>query len=128
MNKSVVDSEIALAFEAIKNTGIAEGQEKNKVNKAFRGQISSFGAAVTTGSLLAAVTFFSKQGEASVDRSKLLATIFEVLTGDNKLDKNKYSCLFDYVKANQNNPQCKENILNASIAVKLAMNLFELTK
>ena len=123
MNKNKIDSLIPKAYEAIQKTGIARD---DKINSAYRGQISRFGAAVSMGSLLSAIAFFKDQGGASVDRTKLIAAIAEVL-GENIPEGDD---LYTYVLKNQKDKnkemKCREEILEAAIALKLAMNLFEL--
>ena len=94
------------------------------MNSSFRGQISSFGAAVVLGSLKSAVAFFAYDGGASVPRSKLLLAIYQVITGtktDNPGVVFEYICKYD-------NRQTKEKFINASIAIKLALNFFDLDK
>lgn len=118
MNKSVVNREITLAYDALKNVGVAKD---GKISRAFRGQISSFGAAITMGSLLPAIAFFSEQGGASVERQKLMDAILDILKADG-LAAEGCKTLFDHAK--QQNGDCQENIINASIALKLAMNLY----
>lgn len=121
MNKNKIDSLIPKAFEAIQETGIAK---EGKINSAYRGQISRFGAAVSMGSLLSAIAFFKDQGGASVDRTKLINAMAQVLG-----EKDLYT----YVLAQMGNSKnknaemkCREEILEAAIALKLAMNLFVL--
>lgn len=108
MNKHRVNDLIPKAYELCKEHGI---------NMAFRGQISAFGSAIATGSLLAAVAFFSDQGSASIDRSELMVVI-------NKMLKCPEKTLFDTVKASNDTTALKEEILDCAIAVKLALNLF----
>ena len=125
-----VNDWIVYGKEALTEIGIAE---KGKIVKTFRGQISSFGAAISMGNLKSAVAFFSQQAGASVEREKLIGAIWYVLqrsTGKTKgeidvssIDTNK---IFDYVCANDS-VQLKNAFLDASVAIKLAMNLFELT-
>ena len=108
--------------------------EKGKIVKTFRGQISSFGAAVSMGNLKSAVAFFSEQAGASVPREKLLRAICYVLqrnAGVKEEDINakaiKTNEIFDYICEHES-VQLKNKFLDASIALKLAMNLFELIK
>lgn len=112
----------------------AEIAENGKIIKTYRGQISSFGAAVSMGNLKSAVAFFSEQASASVPREKLLRAICYVLQRDQGKNANsmntkdiKTNDIFDYVCAHES-VQLKNKFLDASIALKLAMNLFELTK
>lgn len=122
MNKNTINQEIELAYEALSDSGIAVN---GKIDKAFRGQISSFGAAVTMGSLLSAIAFFSDKGSASVDRTCLMDAILRILKKENKAPDNCRN-LFSY--ARQGGDNCREDIINAAIALKLAMNLYQLDK
>lgn len=119
MNKNKVDELIPKAYDALKDAGIVE---KGSINKAFRGQIATFGAAVTNGSLLSAIAFFSNDGSSEVTRSNLLKAI-QIL-----IPESTEKGLFDYVKSKgkAGERSAREDILNAAIAIKLAMNLYEL--
>ena len=125
MNKADIDKLLPAAYEAIRESGISEN---GTVDKSYRGQISSFGAAVSMGSLLSAVAFFSDKGSADIARDKLTAAILLVLKKDGTVDSS-YGRLYDWanmeVKAGKETV-CKERILNAAIAIKLAMNLYRL--
>lgn len=121
MNKKQVNDWILPAKQAIIDCGIAEN---GKVNSAFRGQISSFGAAVVMGSLKSAVAFFADDGKAKVPRSKLILAIYQVIT-ETKAENPEV--VFQYICDSRNdNRQTKEKFINASIAIKLALNFFEL--
>ena len=120
MNKAVINREVVYAYDALKNAGIAED---NKIAKTWRGQISTFGAAVTMGSLIPAVAFFSSQGGADVKRQQLMDAILRILKQE-KEDAANCATLFDYVKTQGD--KCREDVLNAAIALKLAMNLYQL--
>jgi len=124
MNKKRVDKLLPLAAEALKHANIAVN---GKVDAAFRGQISSFGSAVKNGSVLSAVAFFSQQGKSKVHREYLLKAIDELmshevpeLVGDNLFKKVQF--VQDAVKKTI----LKEQILDCVIALKLAMNLYDL--
>ena len=126
-----VNDWIVYGKEALIALGIAEN---GKIVKTFRGQISSFGAAVSMGNLKSAVAFFSEQAGASVPRENLLRAICYVLQRDQGAEaeaihpKNiKTDKIFDYICAHES-VQLKNKFLDASVALKLAMNLFELIK
>lgn len=150
MNKSVVERQIPLAYKALEESGIVRGKDGYKlVSKGYRGQISAFGASVTMGSLVPAIAFFSKErdgktSEEDVDRTKLMKAVFLLLRHDaanygNTEQKNRVtnaSNLMQYVcssigtgemdqeqrrKALNN---CKEEIENAAIALKLAIGMY----
>ena len=76
MNKHEIDRLLPAAYDVIENGGFIEN---GKIDPAFRGQIASYGSAIANGSLLAATAFFSKQGNASVDRSLLMKAINQLL-------------------------------------------------
>lgn len=132
---------IPAARDAVIKAGISS---HGKVKKAFRGQISSFGAAITMGSLLPAVAFFSDQGSAEVDRSKLMEAIMRVLqnedgplgTAAKKYESNQLLefCTKVCNPAPAGNgetdkfsaSQLREAVIDAAIAIKLALNYFKL--
>lgn len=131
MNKAKIDKLIPLAYEAISETGIAQNGE---VKKGYRSQIAGFGAAVTMGSLLSAIAFFAAQAEqdesdredSKVDRTKLMNAVALILRQD--ADTRR---LYRWAEARIHvgeEQQCKEEITDAAIALKLALNLYRLTK
>jgi len=119
IDKKRVDALIPEAYKALADVEIAEN---GKLDKGYRGQIAAFGAAISMGSVLSAVSFFSKKANASdqkredegYDRSKLMRAI-EILL---KVEKDK---LFQHAQK----PEAKDEILHAAIALKLAMNLYD---
>lgn len=125
MNKKLVDQLLPAAVDTLSTCGIAKG---GKIDKNFRGQISSFGAAVSYGSLLAAAAFFNQQAGAKNDRSLLMEAI-------NKLLKDKVGgytvgkTLFDTIRSTPADRQrkLKEDVLSCAVALKLGMNLYTLT-
>ena len=125
MDQKAIDSLVEPAYKILNDVGIAKG---GKVSKSYRAQISTFGSAIINGTLLSAVSFFSTQEGASVDRSKLMEAIKLIINNDNKDDKET---LFEYVKKNTpdvgENRQLKAKIMYAAIALKLAMNLYQLS-
>ena len=121
MNKRRVDDWIAPAMLALAETGIAEA---GKVDSKFRGQISSFGAAVVMGSLKAAAAFFAKQGSAAVPRERLLSAMYFVISGGENQEPAK---VFSYICENDT-VETREKFIDAAIALKLAMNLYDMGK
>ena len=95
------------------------------IEKGFRSQISSFGAAVTMGSFRAAVAFFSDNGESDVDRSKLIQIMYYIVTGGiQKEPQDIAKKILSLTKTEE--AQMKEDFINASVAIKLALNAFRL--
>ena len=126
MNKAEVNEMLPKAYELLKKHNIVKN---NKINKSWYGQISVFGSAISTGSLLSAIAFFSDSGSCSVDRQNLLPVIFDLIKDDFIIDNNPPKKLFDLARINmgENELMVKESIINATIATKLAMKLYELT-
>lgn len=127
MNKTAIDRNLSYAYQGIIDAKISKD---GKVNKSYRGQISTLGAAITMGSVKSAVCFFSEKANnnSDVDRSKLLDAIYYVLRNseDTKEKYKNVENLKSYVlNADSDKEVLKEDIVNAAIAIKLAMNLFE---
>lgn len=129
MNKKRVDKNIGNAYEILQSKEIGIAVD-GKIAKGYRGQISTFGAAISSGSLLAAIAFFSDKGKAQVNREKLMKAIMELVKRNH--DNVKEDKLFHYVKNRTKSEgesiYLKEEILDYAIAIKLAMNLYTLTE
>ena len=120
------DSMIIRAIEILKTVGIVKTDKNSKeyIEKTFRGQISSFGAAVEMGSLLSAVAFFSDKGGSSTDRPKLMKAIYMLLKeSDDDCDEKT---LLRYVADHSGDRFLKRKVIDAAVAVKLAMNAYDL--
>ena len=127
MNKKRVNSYIPLAQDAIRKVGIAD--KEDKVDGNYRSHISSFGAAIILGSLKAAVAFFSTKGSSDVERPDLLRAMYYIITnGEILLDANRVDKVLKYVCNVENEIALKESFINAAVALKLALNSFDLGK
>ena len=118
MNKAVIEELLPKAYDIIRNNSVI--CENGKVDKAYRSQISSFGAAVSGGSLLSAIAFFSVKGQSPVERPELMECIRKLIPEAESSDS-----LFGYVATQEASAVCKEQVLNAAISLKLAFNLFD---
>lgn len=126
MNKARIDRDLRAAYQALNNCGIVEDKNGRKeIDFSFRGQIASFGASVSMGSLLSAIAFFSAQNSAEVARDKLMNAILFILKADGRAAEDCQS-LYAYAaeRTDGKEKDCREDILNAAIALKLAMNLY----
>lgn len=121
------DEMIIKAIPILEKVGIVKIDKKKNnqeyIEKSFRSQISSFGAAVEMGSLLSAVAFFSNKGGSDTDRPKLMQAIYMLIT--NTKENCDEKALLMYVKDN-NTAETKRNVIDAAVALKLAMNAYEL--
>ncbi len=125
MNKNRVDHMIPKAYRALTDCGIAQMTPSGvcQIPKVFRSYISNFGAAITMGSLCSAVAFFSRNTEKTKeDRNLLMDAIYLLITGNAPNPENN---LLTLVCAEQEQAPLKEQIIDAAIALKLAMNLCE---
>ena len=129
MDKNRINKLLPIAVEVIKK------ELSEPIPNEFRGYIASFGAAVTMGSLPAAVAYYSAASKnAKEDRTKLPVMILEVLKGENVAIKGEnvaitVDTLFDYVTSFKNDNESfaiKEDVLHAAIAIKLGLNWFEI--
>ncbi len=123
MDKKLVDRLLPTAVQVLQDVGVAKN---GRIPKTFRGQISSFGAAVSAGSLLAAAAFFNEQGGAKSERNLLMEAINTMMKQE-KLVKRTGDTLFDTIHANQSDRSVKDKVLSCAVALKLAMNLYDLS-
>ena len=130
MQNNRLEKLLPIAYEALKGNETIT-KEGNKIEKAFRGQISSFGAAILTGGLKSAVAFYSVQGNAKTARQALLEVILQILNKGKLLQEGDENDAYtvDNMKRlvfHSKDPELQEKILDASVAIKLAMNFFTL--
>ena len=128
MNRQV-EQMIPDAVAAVTNN-LAYNDGKS-VKSAYNGYVASYGAAITQSGLLAATAMFSdenKKSRTEGDKTCLMDAILEVLRNAGKIPPDE-TRLFDYVLAHQSKKDLlKQQILKASIAIKLAMRTFKLEK
>lgn len=137
MNKKRVEVLMKPAMDALndpecgiqiknKETGKGTGQ----IPDGFRGQISSFGAAVTMGSFKAAAAFFAKdvdRSQADVNRGELLRVMYRISSVGDGTWKDARAIAEEIFELDSSaEKQWKEEFINASIALKLALNAFRL--
>ncbi len=126
MNKKMVDEYLPSAYDALSREGVAQD---GKIKNSYRAHISSFGVMIAMGSVLSAAALFCEgrdNSSASMERVRLAKCIYRIINGKDCKEKDSF---FEYVKAEvkQDREQVvKEQIINAAIALKLAMNLYQL--
>jgi len=124
MNKRNVNKYITYAYDALNESTLVEN---NEISKSCQSQLSAFGAAVTMGSLLPAIAFFSKKAGSQVDREELMVVIYKTLViGKNKSNDQKEYTVSNFFDDVRENEYTKNDIIEAAVAVKLAMNLFKM--
>jgi len=130
MNK--INNLIAPAIAFIDSTKSQKGKddsffkENGKVAKEYKGYISSFGAAVLQSGLKVGVALFSDSSSGG-EQSKLpiMNGIRGLVLSDE--EKNKYKTLMEFVIAHHHNG-IRNKVLDATIALKLALRTFEFDK
>jgi CRISPR-associated protein Cmr5 len=122
---------IPAAIKAVNDKMSIDG----KVNSAYKGYISSLGAGIIQSGLLPTLAMF--KGNEDSDKKKantgcLLEAIYEVIKSKASSQIISGDGLFDYAlraSQQQNNRQAViDEILNASIAIKLALRTFKMVE
>ena len=131
MNKKKIEKMLPRALETLADDecGISSN---GKINKSYRSAISSFGAAVTMGSFRAAVAFFSKDADkgAGISRSLLLRAMNHVVNPNDwcreKANEEVRAIVTAVLSETADIRQMQDDFLHAAVALKLAMNAFDL--
>lgn len=134
-----IDELIPKAIEAINRNKIPGAS--NIVPNEYKGYIDTFGASIVQNGLIPAIIFFEaggKEGEPNTsdpekqsiyeNRKKLMKTILDLIQG---IEKGKTSTLFEYVtlqKKSMDEKQIRQQVVDAAIAVKLALRTFAIRK
>lgn len=124
MNKREVEKMLPTALTGLKDSQ-CEIVEGGKIDKNFRGQIAAFGAAVTMGSFKSAVAFFGAKGGSDVERQNLVRLMYYIVKNEWKAANE----IVDEILAERDSAKLRamqEKYLNASLAIKLALNAFHL--
>lgn len=136
LNKIKVEALIPKAIEEI-NIMLKDNRfpSNGKIPNEFKGYISNFGASIVQSGLLSTIAFYGKNKEdtsAQQDRRLVNELILNMILPN----KNReFNTLFDYVLSNskiedskekeKKNRLIKEDVINAAIALKLAIRVFE---
>ncbi len=137
MNKKKIEKMLPDALKALQEEkcGIKDSIT-GKISKSYRSAISSFGAAVTMGSFRAAVSFFSKdaeKGDSGISRSLLLRAMDHVAYPEKEWSELKEAAkevqdiVIHALDTGTNIRQMQDDYLHAAVALKLAMNAFDLS-
>lgn len=137
MNKKKIEKMLPVALKVLQEEKCGIKDEKTgKIDKSYRSAISSFGAAVTMGSFRAAVSFFSKdaeKGDSGIKRSLLLRAMDHVVHPDKEWCKLKEAAkeiqaiVIHALNTSTNIRQMQDDYLHAAVALKLAMNAFDMS-
>ena len=138
MNKRKVEKMLPTALKGLKDDACGILKD-GKIDKNFRGQIAAFGAAVTMGSFKSAIAFFGAKGGSDVERQNLVRLMYyvthnehwmqtEPIEDEEKRKKKEAEKIVEEVIGMDVSQArtAREEYLNASLAIKLALNAFHL--
>lgn len=125
----MVESLMPKAIETVQNILL---NEAGKVQKEYKGYIASFGASIIQSGLITAIAFYENTDSQVGDKRRLLMKAILRLIDEDAFNintpDNQYR-LLDCVLSNQDNyRELEDKIINASIAIKLAMRTYEFTE
>jgi CRISPR-associated protein Cmr5 len=101
------------------------------IKKEYKGYISSLGASLIMSGLIPTMAFYSsKENSAKAERWKVLDWVFNILKKTNDYSNiNPKLTLFEYARqTDTNKKKLERDIREVSIALKLCIRTFELTK
>ena len=125
--KSQVETYIPKALKACRELLIEENTKN--VKKEYDGYAAALGMNIINAGLLTAISFYTdihrKAEEKAPKRFKILKAIVHILNDDGFNISNEDNGLLNYlIIENNNNPINKRKIIDASIALKLALRNF----
>lgn len=124
--KKRIEKYIPDAIELISEAKIAN--ENGEVNNEFNGYFSSFGASIVQSGLKPTLAFFSNEKTAK-ERSKILKAIYKLVVDKNAPNDIEPKKLLDHIIKNPKQEELlKAKIIDASIALKLAVRTYKLVK
>lgn len=136
MNKKDIENQIPIAIDLIdefmKNNKFLKKDDKEddkkfkEIPKEYKGYISNFGASIIQSGLVSTVAFFEADDSNSKSNKKVLTELILKVIYANKKIEWKEETLLKYVL--NENKDVEEEVINATIAVKLGMRVFKFTE
>ncbi len=125
----IINKLIPIAIDKINESNIFEKNSKI-IPREYKSYVSSFGSSVMQSGLLPALAFYHANSEVGKKRVKIMTIIFNILKNNNKNYYNtEQENLFEFTqKRIDNERQIKKDIMNAAIAVKLAIRTYKFSK
>lgn len=120
-----IEKLIPTAIDIVKEN-LTVPDDKTKVPKSYKGYISSFGASMLQAGILPTIAFYSDEDADSIEsRPALMNSIFTLLKNSKRINTKEESLLAYAIENMNNKAVVKRNILDAAIAVKLALRTFK---
>jgi len=129
---NAIEEMITIALDKISKNFIEKKVFNNQgeIPREYKSYISAFGAASMQSGIMVALAFYHSEGEAGKKRKIVMDVVYEVL--QEKYPEYKvgnHENLFKYVKAKSNEiDKISKQLMNAAIAVKLALRTFKFDK
>lgn len=124
--KQRIEKYLPNAIALISEVGIAN--KENVVDSRFNGYFSAFGASVVLSGMKPALAFYAND-KTTKDRSNILKAIYKLIVPKSKQTNNvEAKTLLEYYIKNESDPLLKHQILDATIALKLAVRTYKLEK
>lgn len=136
MNKREIEEQIPITIDLINdfinNERFYKKDDKSfgLIPKEYNGYISNFGASIIQSGLVSTIAFFeANDSKSKEDKTVLTKLILQIVRKCNKLQVKDGESLLSYVLDNKNiSEEIEEEIINATIAVKLAIRVFKSTE
>lgn len=137
MNKREIEEQIPIAVNLInqyikdeKFYKKTDDKKFGQIPKEYKGYISNFGASLVQSGLVSTVAFFeADDSKSNRDRRILTKLILDVIYKNKNLKIEEDKNLLGYVLVDNSEKDIrKEEVINAAIAVKLAIKVFKLTE
>ncbi len=123
--KRRIEKYIPKAISIIEEVKIANN---NEVKNEFHGYFSSLGASIIQSGIVPAMAFFSNENSrASKERAKILKAIYKLIVPDTENNIDAKALLY-YSIEHKNDEDLAPKIIDASIALKLAVRTYKLVK
>ncbi len=123
--KKRIENYLPEAIKLIKEVKIADNN--NKVDNRFSGYFSAFGAAIVLSGMKPALAFYANSNKID-DRTKILHAVYKLVVPEGEQKDWKPKELLLYYTENENNKMLKHKILDATVALKLAVRTYNLEK
>jgi CRISPR-associated protein Cmr5 len=120
--KKRIEAYLPDAIAIISEVGIADNNDE--VDSKFNGYFSSFGAAIVLSGLKPALAFYSNTKTAK-ERSKILKAVYKLMVDRSLGQEVEAVKLLHYYIANENDKMLKYKILDAAVALKLAVRTYK---
>jgi len=108
------------AAQDVLGANAGELLENGKVSSTYNGYVSAFGGSMVQPGLYATVLSYY----ADAKKTKIANLIFNIYKNQNPLNQGQADNFINYIEANRNNRQVRNNIAQAVIALKLVLRTF----